>query len=145
VITPFAIGGALVELDGQAAENQAAFAACGGLDKVTAAQWKAFYGAYEDWSASVHDFLSHTLTIVAAPLLAAQDLAAIGDQMLSYQTQMNEWTDTANASCGGRGTKNVPGKGLGLSTAEDVIKDLTILAGVVGVVYVAVTLLPKRR
>lgn len=145
MITPFALGAALVELDAQAAENKAAFDLCHTLNAVVADQWDAFYGGYEEWSGQIHTYLSHNLMIVAAPLLAAQDLAAIGDQMLSYQTQMNEWTDTANASCGGKASKNVPGKGLGLTTAEDVIKDLTLLAVVVGAVYVGVTLLPRRK
>ena len=144
MITPFALSGALVELDAQAAENKAAFDNCPKAGAVTADQWDAFYAGYEAWSADVHEFLSHTFLIVAAPILSTQDLAAIGDQMLSYQTQMNEWTDTANVTCGGRGTKNVPGKGLGLSTAEDLVKDLTILAVVVGVVYAGTQLIPRR-
>ena len=148
MITPFAIGSSLTELDAQGADLQVAFANC--ADASVKAQWATYYAGYQAWSAKAHTYLSHNLTIVAAPILAASDLATLGDQVASYQNSMNGWTDTARESCGSVVQKTTPGTGVGAGYLSEITKDVLILAAVGAAAYLAYSFLPfpqrpKRR
>jgi hypothetical protein len=89
VVTAYDIQQSLIQDDATAASIDQGVQACAGLDATTKAEWTTFYTGYQAFSTANKNLSWFTL-----------GLPNIGDQVVSYETQLQAWsTKLAAASC----------------------------------------------
>jgi hypothetical protein len=87
-VTAADIASALHQTDATAAGLDASVNACKTIDPLLKAQWVAFYDGYQKFSQANQNLGFFTL-----------GLANIGDQVVSYEGQLDMWSEVISKSC----------------------------------------------
>jgi hypothetical protein len=97
VVTAEDITSSITKTNAAAAGVAAVFSNCPKLDAGTQAEWTAWYAGWQKWAAANSNLPYLTL-----------GLPAIGNQAVSYESDVASWQTIANNVCGAQGPVLIP-------------------------------------
>ena len=89
IVTAADITSAITQVSGDASGLDSVFQSCTALGAGTKAAWTAWYSGWQTFAAANSNLGYFTL-----------GLPDIGDEVVSYQTELAGWQQTANSKCG---------------------------------------------